>query len=660
MAEEVPNLLNDIVHELHELRKSTVASAEEIKNVTETNADQAQKNVEAAIKSQENLLPEHLRNALKENRNSEEAAAKKAKGPRKIKDDEKNDPLSFLKGSFNSLFEKLDTLKGGDSKEEKSGSSFFAKLLGPGAMLLISGLAALVASFAGFGGQFSGLLQGFGKWGTTGGIKMIGGTFVKMVGKLGKFFAKFLRRIPIVGGLISFGFAYQAFKQGDYLGGVLDIASGILNLLPFGFTQVMSFGIDMFNAWLDYKNAPDESGKKPGKLNIVKEMCAPIWDFIKPYAHNIPILGTFLYATEAYGAFKAGEIGKGIWKMTGAFSSLIPTLGPLLHQGASALLGFTDGDFDKAKEGKPSKGIQMGTMLKDWAVGRIAKTWKKMPWWVQKPLRSAMPASVIKWLDAGDKPPPEPKDDESYGRGEPTGKKTIENQDQTKGKVRLNKSDTDLRQMTSNDLRNLRDEHGANWNTADYQRIQKELDERTSGKTYTQKNRKTEDDKELSKKDQFLKTTLDGLKSVGNEGGDRTSLDLGGSGEEDDIPALLKGGEFVSTKETVKTLGSKFFEDQNRNTLKSESTTNSAQLARDKVTKDILLEIKATNELQKASMLQQHKLSQIHAENLEITKRLLDKNVSSNVTAVNTSNVNITGGGSVRNMREQSALSPRR
>ena len=174
----------------------------------------------------------------------------KDKGPRKVA--EKKSATEELLGDISeklglSLSRDKDKK---DPKTPKAAKSWLSSLLGPGAMLLLAGLAALVAAFAGFGGPFKGFIQVFGKWGTTGGLKMIGKTFFKMLGKIGKFFAKFLKRIPIIGGLISFGFAYMAFKEEDYVGGVLDIVSGLFNLVgnffARGIASAISFGIDVF------------------------------------------------------------------------------------------------------------------------------------------------------------------------------------------------------------------------------------------------------------------------------------------------------------------------------------------------------------------------------------------------------------------------------
>lgn len=668
--EESQKKLDEVVYELKELRRNLENSSEKTANHQEDQLEQSEKESQRMSE----LFPEWLQNALDKNRKAEALDRKKEKGPRKVKDEEKKDPLAFLKGSFSGLMDKLDVLAEDDKNrsKEKQSESWLSKLLGPGSMLLISGLAALVAAFSGFGGPFKGLLESFGKWGTMGGLKLIGGTFKTMFKMIGGFLAKFLRRIPIVGGLVSFGFAYNAFKNGDYLGGVLDIVSGILNLLPFGFTQVLSFGVDMFNAYLDYQNKPDESGKKPGKLNIIKEMCEPIWNFIKPFAKAIPILGTFLYGKEAIDAFKSGDIGKGLWKMLGALSTMIPTVGPLLMEGASAMFGFTDDDFEKAKEGKPSKGIQFAGMLKDWAVEKLAKGWTKLPWWVKKALKKVMPASVVKLLESGGPKTKEPQVDDPVPSSLNDTKKLDDPDKPTARKKRLTKTNEDLKKMSTNDLRNLRDEHGTDWDAQDYQRIQTVLEDRASGKTYEEQNLGPQEEKPLTFNEKILKSYTDKFENMDATGGSDPDaghvpwfdqsvqkmsdggLVQGGSGVKDDVPALLQAGEFVTSRETVQTLGAEFFENQNRITSKSEASTNAAQKARDKLSQEMLKEIQVTNELHKSSMKQQQQLSKVHQEILQATRELVHKDNRSVVSTVSNTSFNVSGKSSIQQAREAS------
>ena len=282
-----------------------------------------------------------------------------------------------------------------------------------------------------------------------------------------------------------------------------------------------------------------------------------------------------------------------------------------------------------------------------------------------------MPDSVVKMLDAGVLIKKEPDDKESPEPIERTAKnRRPEDQEPINKQKKLNVSDGDLRQMTSNDLRNLRDEHGTNWNKQDYERIQTVLKDRASGKTYERKDL-GEEEKPLTMSEKVLKGYTDQFDSfnLGDGSGEfvdwsqrsqpvqkmsEGGLVKGGSGTRDDVPALLQGGEFVTTKETVQTLGAEFFENQNKATSQSEAVSSSAQQARDKVTKEMLKEIKETNELQKASMKQQQQLAKIHGETLQATRDLLNKSSSNNVITNTSASFNVSTPTTIKDVRQAS------
>ena len=106
------------------------------------------------------------------------------------------------------------------------------------------------------GGLFKGLLP-----------KIAGGLF-KGIG------ATVLKGIPLIGSLISFYFAYDRFKNSDYIGAVIDLVGGLANLLEFTplapLALPVSLGAAALNAFLDYKSdgAKGEEGQK-SKLGAI-------------------------------------------------------------------------------------------------------------------------------------------------------------------------------------------------------------------------------------------------------------------------------------------------------------------------------------------------------------------------------------------------------
>lgn len=76
-----------------------------------------------------------------------------------------------------------------------------------------------------------------------------------------------LKGIPLIGSLISFGFAYdRIFNKGDFLGGTIDLVGGIANLLEFSplapLALPLSLGAAALNAFLDYKGITGAGSNK--------------------------------------------------------------------------------------------------------------------------------------------------------------------------------------------------------------------------------------------------------------------------------------------------------------------------------------------------------------------------------------------------------------
>lgn len=205
--------------------------------------------------------------------------------------------------------------EGGSGKDgkDKSGLGGLGKLILP-AILAAGSLAALFKGLKDAGGPLTGISKILGKGGLqvslkmfskalkpfASGLKSFVDDFIKLVskpigkimGKVGgkaffttitKTFAKFLKpvlkRIPGIGSLISWGFAYSRFKNGDLIGGMIDLASGIATLFP-GVGTGIGIGLDILNAFLDVKAAKAEE-KGQSKGDMLKEFFGKIMDKIK-------------------------------------------------------------------------------------------------------------------------------------------------------------------------------------------------------------------------------------------------------------------------------------------------------------------------------------------------------------------------------------------
>jgi hypothetical protein len=111
--------------------------------------------------------------------------------------------------------------------------------------------------FKGIGDIFGPLGKIFG-----GGMKVAG----KGAGKLGK---SFFKKIPVIGSLLGLFFGIQRFKKGDYVGGALEIVSGMSSMIP-GVGTAVGIGIDavllLKDLGLDnFLKGKNEERKKQGK-----------------------------------------------------------------------------------------------------------------------------------------------------------------------------------------------------------------------------------------------------------------------------------------------------------------------------------------------------------------------------------------------------------
>lgn len=187
------------------------------------------------------------------------------------------------------------------------------------------------------------------------------GGLMKMVGKfLGKF-AKIFKRIPIIGTIISIAFAWSRFKSGDMVGGTIDVLSGLAGLVDIvlpGVGTALSIGLDVLNAVLDSK-ADQGAGKPPrNKMDILKEMVAPIGNWIWENRQWIPILGAVDRFVLSWEAFSSGDILGGMENFGYAMLNLMPGgMGDKVAEGISAFMGLFETKPEADGTIKPSKGL---------------------------------------------------------------------------------------------------------------------------------------------------------------------------------------------------------------------------------------------------------------------------------------------------------------
>ena len=220
------------------------------------------------------------------------------------------------------------------TKEEKPPKLKFPLLLALGAG--IAAFAAWISDFIGPVAEFIAktlpkLLKPMGK--------LAGGFFKAMKGgKLGKILAglakgiggrllKFGRFIPVIGSLFSFGFGISRWKKGQYIPALFEFASGILNLLPFGVTNIASMIIDGALLIYDLNQAKKEKeGIDPtgGQFDM--------WGKIKEFAMKLPGIQNIISLGKGIGAVFRGE-----WAEAGEhFNEALPFVGSVISWLAGA------------------------------------------------------------------------------------------------------------------------------------------------------------------------------------------------------------------------------------------------------------------------------------------------------------------------------------
>jgi hypothetical protein len=153
-------------------------------------------------------------------------------------------------------------------------------------------------------------------------IGNIASTFATLGGKLFKLISPVLLRIPGIGTIISWGFAYTRFKSGDTIGGIIDILSGIATLFP-GIGTAIGIGLDVLNAFLDYKTGGATAETSVKKGGIIKGWLDNTWNYWKEKILNIPLIKNIIETGEAF--------AKGNWALAlTKFIRLIPNAGWIL------------------------------------------------------------------------------------------------------------------------------------------------------------------------------------------------------------------------------------------------------------------------------------------------------------------------------------------
>jgi len=266
--------------------------------------------------------------------------------------------IGKLFGALGEMITKIPGVK----KLGKSISNLGAKLIKPvselGAKLIkpIAGIASKAVKP--IIGMFKGISKIFAPLG-----KLFGGTLAKEGAKAGsKGLGKaFLKKIPVVGGLIGLFFGIQRFKKGDIVGGLLEIASGISSVVPVAGTAI-GIGIDAFLLFRDFKTPKGEPPPQPnwGKMGMA-------------VLKSLPGIGTFIHFKEAMGLWKTDKLGA-MKEIALGLTSVIPGANLILDPVLSFIEGFIK---DKGGIGKVAgKALQTAGEVIRHPIKSVGKLWE--------------------------------------------------------------------------------------------------------------------------------------------------------------------------------------------------------------------------------------------------------------------------------------------
>ena len=137
---------------------------------------------------------------------------------------------------------------------------------------------------------------------------------------------KGVKKIPVLGSILTIFFAIQRFKRGEIIRGLGEIASGIASIFP-GPGTMISLAIDgllMITDIIEKMEVSKEEGQQ-----IKENRGSGLW-------RNIPVIGSIINIFDAIKIFKSGDIWGGITTLGRAVAGIFP-FGGLIFDGVAWL-----------------------------------------------------------------------------------------------------------------------------------------------------------------------------------------------------------------------------------------------------------------------------------------------------------------------------------
>ena len=190
----------------------------------------------------------------------------------------------------------------------------------------------------------------------------ISSMLLKGVGFLSKTLGKgVLRKLPLIGTMLTLASAWEKFKQGEILSGTLDVASGLVSLIP-GLGIPLSIGIDLLNSFISTPENKENGVQRFGFSITTMAMKALSYfaKFGRPFFKRLPLIGTLLSFGSAWDRFQQNNITGGLLDVVSGIATLVPGIGTGISIGLDVLNMFLD---SKDETGQP-KSAAVGNFFK--------------------------------------------------------------------------------------------------------------------------------------------------------------------------------------------------------------------------------------------------------------------------------------------------------
>ena len=205
-----------------------------------------------------------------------------------------------------------------------------------------------------------------------------GGTLGKMLKGAMKFVGKMLqpllKKLPLIGAVMSIGFAFARFNKGEIIPAILELISGILTFIP-GIGTVGSILIDGALMLYDMDKQKQEDaakGIKPGEGGFMSKIGKWVSDYILPILRYLPVIGSIFYFADSIKAFTSSDMFNGIDNLLKGLIAIVGGKGLVdIVNTAYPIIASFFNDSEKSTEAETVGGKKEGGFFSN-LVGKIA------------------------------------------------------------------------------------------------------------------------------------------------------------------------------------------------------------------------------------------------------------------------------------------------